>query len=93
MLPATSEPRAKTDRRETRGEKKREKKKKTGGKKGREREREGWKGEWDRPVYAFPTIFRFWNHRRVHNSPRIPASKSMHGKLRAAQPSKSAVQR
>lgn len=91
MLPATSEPRAKTDRRETRGEKKK-KKKKQEEKKG-EREREGWKGEWDRPVYAFPTIFRFWNHRRVHNSPRIPASKSMHGKLRAAQPSKSAVQR
>lgn len=29
------------------------------------------------------TIFRFWGHRRVHNSSR-PASKSMHGKLRGA---------
>lgn len=28
-------------------------------------------------------IFRFWGHRRVHNSSR-PASKSMHGKLRGA---------
>lgn len=46
----------------------------------RERERKRENGtRFTRSV----AIFRFWGHRRVHNSSR-PASKSMHGKLRGA---------
>lgn len=49
MLPATSEPRAKTDRRETRGgKKKKKKKKKQGEKREREREKDGRENGTDR---------------------------------------------